>query len=59
MQAARDLDQDTWSSRRRVLGDDQPSTLVSASNLIVDLHTLGQVQAARKVRAVGRDWAVS
>ena len=47
MQAARDLDQDTLDRRRRVLGEDHPSTLASASNLAADLRALGEVQAAR------------
>jgi hypothetical protein len=33
--------------RRRVLGDDHPRTLSSASNLAIDLRRLGEVQAAR------------
>ena len=42
MQAARDLHQDTLDRYRRVLGDDHPSTLTSASNLAADLHALGE-----------------
>ena len=42
MQAARDLDQDTLDRRRRVLGEDHPSTLVSANNLALDLRALGE-----------------
>ena len=38
----RDLDQDTLDRRRRVLGDDHPSTLASASNLANDLRALGE-----------------
>ena len=39
---ARDLDQDTLDRRRRVLGDDLPDTLRSASNLANDLRQLGE-----------------
>ena len=59
---ARDLDQDTLDRRRRVLGDDHPSTLNSATNLAIDLRQLGEVQAARDLdqdtlaRAAG-SWA--
>jgi hypothetical protein len=45
--AARDLDQDTLDRYRRVLGDDHPDTLRTASNLANDLADLGEVQAAR------------
>ena len=41
--AARDLDQDTFDRRRRVLGSDHPDTLASASNLAADLRALGEV----------------
>ena len=47
--AARDLDQDTWKRSRRVLGEDHPDTLVSASNLALCLRALGEVQAAREL----------
>ncbi|HLM88269.1 MAG TPA: tetratricopeptide repeat protein [Streptosporangiaceae bacterium] len=43
MAAARNLDQDTLDRRRRVLGEDHPSTLMSASNLATDLRELGEV----------------
>ena len=46
-QAARDLDEDTLARRRRVLGEDHPDTLASASNLAADLANLGEHQAAR------------
>ena len=46
-QQARDLDEDTLTRRRRVLGDDHPDTLTSASNLAVDLRALGEYQQAR------------
>jgi hypothetical protein len=36
-----DLDQDTLDRKRRVLGEDHPSTLISAKNLARDLRTLG------------------
>ena len=44
---ARDLAQDCLNRRRRILGEDHPSTLGSASNLAVVLRALGDVQAAR------------
>src|SRR5690242_4975201 len=44
-QQARDLDEDTLTRRRRVLGDDH--TLTSASSLAADMHGLGQHQQAR------------
>ena len=40
----RELDEDTLARRRRVLGDDHPHTLTSASNLADDLHSLGQTK---------------
>ena len=48
-QAARELDEDTLARRRRVLGEDHPDTLASASNLAVDLRDLGEDQAAREL----------
>jgi hypothetical protein len=42
VEAARDLDQDTLDRRRRVLGQDHPDTLASASNLATDLRALGE-----------------
>src|SRR5690348_16282680 len=50
--------------RRRLLGDDHPSTLDSANNLSIDLHELGELQAAcdlakntldRRRRVLGKD----
>jgi Tetratricopeptide repeat len=41
-QQARELDEDALARRRRVLGDDHPDTLASASNLATDLRALGQ-----------------
>jgi hypothetical protein len=38
---ARDLDQDTLSRKRRVLGDNHPDTLTSAGSLAISLHLLG------------------
>jgi hypothetical protein len=32
-----------------VLGEDHPDTLTSASNLAVDLHELGETQAAQEL----------
>jgi hypothetical protein len=39
---ARALDEDTLARRRRVLGEDHPETLGSASNLARDLSGLGE-----------------
>jgi hypothetical protein len=50
-EAARDLDTDTLARRRRVLGDDHPQTLNSASNLATDLEQLGDHHAAGALRA--------
>ena len=47
MQAARDLAHDTLARKRQVLGEDHPSTLISAHNLATSLHALGEVRAAR------------
>ena len=44
---ARDLDEDTLTRRRRVLGDDHPDTLGSANNLAADLSALGEHERAR------------
>ena len=44
---ARQLHHDTLTRRRRVLGDDHPSTLRCAHNLAADLHALGDYQQAR------------
>ena len=44
---ARALDEDTLTRRRRVLGDDHPDTLASASNLAADLRALGEHEQAR------------
>jgi Tetratricopeptide repeat len=41
-QAARELDEDTLTRRRRVLGEDHPSTLNSARKLAADLRKLGE-----------------
>ena len=42
VQAAHDLNQDTLTRRRRVLGDDHPSTLASANSLAADLRARGR-----------------
>ena len=47
LQAARDLAADTLERRRRVLGEDHPTTLNSAQLLVNCLHDLGELQAAR------------
>jgi hypothetical protein len=39
-----DLNQDTYTRRRRVLGDDHPDSLTSASNLAAALTNLGEDQ---------------
>jgi len=44
-QAARELDEDTLTRKRRTLGEDHPDTLASASNLANDLRALGEPQA--------------
>ena len=44
VQAARELDEDTLARRRRVLGDDHPDTLNSATSLAADLRALGEVR---------------
>jgi Tetratricopeptide repeat len=44
---ARDLAQDNLDRSRRVLGEDHPDTLTSATDLALDLRDLGEVQAAR------------
>jgi len=52
---ARDLYQDTLDRCRRVLGDDHPNTLTSASNLANDLRDLGDHQAARDLNQATLD----
>jgi Tetratricopeptide repeat len=46
---ARGLDEDILARRRRVLGEDHPDTLISASNLAAGLRALGEHQAAREL----------
>ena len=46
---ARQLDEDTLTRRRRVLGEDHPDTLKSANNLVRDLHALGEHQQAHQL----------
>ncbi|WP_290056041.1 tetratricopeptide repeat protein, partial [Amycolatopsis solani] len=41
--------EDTLARSERVLGADHPDTLVSASNLAVDLRELGEYQRAREL----------
>ena len=48
-QAARELDEDTLVRRRRVLGEDHPDTLASASNLVMTLERVSEDQAAREL----------
>jgi hypothetical protein len=45
VRAARDLDKDTLA-RRRVLGEDHPDALASASSLAADLRELGETRDA-------------
>jgi hypothetical protein len=61
---SRDLNQDTFARRRRVLGHDHFDTLHSAHNLAINLRELGEVQAAhdlnhdtldRRRRILGHD----
>ena len=47
---ARQLDEDTLTHRRRVLGDDHPDTLASANNLANDLRALGEHERARQLQ---------
>ena len=46
-QQARELQTDTFIRRRRILGEDHPDTLTSASRLAADLRALGEYQQAR------------
>jgi hypothetical protein len=46
-QQARQLQNDTLTRLRRVLGDDHPETLTSAHNLASELAALGEYQQAR------------
>jgi uncharacterized protein (DUF2267 family) len=48
-QRARELNQDTLTRLRRVLGPDHPDTLAAASNLAADLRALGEHQRAREL----------
>ena len=52
---ARDLDQDTLSRTRRVLGEDHRMTLTAACNLANDLYQLGELQAACDLNQVALD----
>ena len=49
-QRARALDEDTLTRRRRILGDDHPDTLTSASQLADDLFGLGNYRQARELQ---------
>jgi hypothetical protein len=46
-QQARELQDDTLTRFRRVLGNDHPDTLTSAGRLAADLRELGEYQQAR------------
>lgn len=48
---ARQLQEDTFARRRRVLGDDHPSTLASANNLAVVLRELGDLDGATRANS--------
>ncbi|MFD7184972.1 tetratricopeptide repeat protein, partial [Streptomyces sp. NPDC059904] len=41
------MGEDTLARQRRVLGEDHPDTLSTASNLAVDLSALGETEQAR------------
>ncbi|MFJ3226318.1 FxSxx-COOH system tetratricopeptide repeat protein [Streptomyces sp. NPDC086783] len=45
-QAARDLDEKTLASQRRLLGDDHPSILITSGSLAADLRALGHFKEA-------------
>jgi hypothetical protein len=45
---AREVDEDTPARRRRVLGDDHPHTLWSATNLKIDMQLLEGRKADRQ-----------
>jgi hypothetical protein len=49
MPRPRRLDEDTLAQCRMSFGDDHPNTLISASNLAIDMRRLGQLQAAREL----------
>jgi hypothetical protein len=48
-EAARRLDEDVLTRRRRVLGENHPLTLTSSSHLAADLRALGQHEAAHQL----------
>ena len=48
--SARDLQQRTYDTFRRVLGEDHPDTLESANNLAVMLEDLGELRGARDLQ---------
>jgi hypothetical protein len=48
---ARQLNEDTLARRRRVLGDDHPSTLISASNFANSLRELRDREQSRQLEA--------
>ena len=43
------LDEDTLARRRRVLGEDHPDTLATASGLAISLRVVGERQAGREL----------
>jgi hypothetical protein len=45
------MDAETLARRLRILGDDDPQTLNSASNLATDLERLGEHEAAAELRS--------
>jgi hypothetical protein len=53
---ARELDEDTLTRRRRVLGDDHPDTLRTAHNLAADLRALGQHRQADQLEEQIASW---
>ena len=46
-QLARALNEDTLTRRRRVLGEDHPDTLISASDLADNQEAWGEIQPPR------------
>jgi hypothetical protein len=57
LRAARDLGRDTLARRRRVLGENNRSTLVTASNLVATLGRLSELEDARDLLEEARNLA--
>ena len=45
-QAAREMDEDTFTRRRQILGENHPHTLISANILAISLQALGETETA-------------